>query len=434
MKGILTVINKSVSCLKMSLCLLGVVSAGYLVGGTGSRSVAQAAGTNVVQSTNLPPAAKKQKKEEDPTVQLARLAKSYSDLDGWKQRARNIREGILRGAELLPPPVKCELKPIMHSRREHAGYTVENVAFESLPGFFVTGNLYRPLPQSDRHAGILFFNGHFEGSTNMNDSIGGGHTGQGRFYDEAQICCATLARMGAIVLNIDMPGWHECSQYPHYSENGGRKTVALQLWNSIRAVDFLCSLKEIDPKRIGATGASGGGSQTILLVAVDDRVAVSVPVVAVTCQPGGCNCECGMPIYKSDKHETNKADIAALAAPRPMLIISGHPHLMAGIEFPYIQNVYRLYPFNAECNVQHVETGGHNYCYIKRSLAYQFMANYLRLALEKVRNAQFEVDESFVVLEPQTNLKVFNAEHPRPPYAVKDPKDVEKLLQQAEKL
>jgi hypothetical protein len=380
------------------------------------------------------------KKCEDPYDQMNRFAKTYSDLEGWKQRAQSIREGMLRGAELLPPPAKCDLKPIMHSRREHAGYTVESVAFESLPGYFVTGNLYRPLPQLEHHAGILFFNGHFAGSTNMSDAIGGGHTGQGRFYDEAQICCATLARMGAIVLNIDMVGWGECHQYPHYDYAGGRKTLALQLWNSIRAVDFLCSLKEVDPKRLGATGASGGGVQTIFLVAVDDRVAVSVPVVGVHCTPGGCNCECSMPIYKSDQHETNPPEVAALAAPRPMLIISDFPDLMPAVEFPYILNVYRLYDpekkmvYGIERYVQHVETGGHNYSYIKRSQAYQFLSQWLQLSLKNVLNAQKEVDESFVVIEPEANLQVFNKDHPRPEHALKDlgqykcSKEVEKFL------
>jgi hypothetical protein len=229
--------------------------------------------------------------------QLDKFGRSYSGLEGWKKRAGGIREGILRGAGLSPPPGRCDLKAIVRGRRKHDGYTVENAAFESLPGFFVTGNLYRPAPEADpqRRAAILCPHGHF-------DTPDGG----GRFRPDMQKRCATLARMGAVVFSYDMVGWGESRQYPHK----GDKTLALQLWNGIRAVDFLVSLKEVDPGRIGVTGASGGGTQTFLLTAVDDRIAVSVPVVMVAAHFfGGCTCESGMPIHKSDRH--SKCDFTA---------------------------------------------------------------------------------------------------------------------------
>ena len=79
--------------------------------------------------------------EEQAKEQLARFASTYSNQAEWQQRAQRIREGILRGAELSPLPKKCPLNPIVHSKREYQGYSVENVAFESLPGVFVTGSL-----------------------------------------------------------------------------------------------------------------------------------------------------------------------------------------------------------------------------------------------------------------------------------------------------
>lgn len=341
--------------------------------------------------------------EPEGKAQLQQFSKTYSNLTEWQSRAENIRQGILKGANLSPMPQPCQLNPIIHSKRVFDGYSVENVAFESMPGFYVTGNLYKPTNAEKTWAGVLCPHGHFQKDGDY-----------GRYRPDMQKRCAILAKTGAVVLAYDMVGWGESTQYSHSHP----QVLRLQLYNSIRAVDFLTSLENVDPARIGVTGASGGGTQTFLLTAVDDRIAVSVPTVMVSAHFfGGCLCESGMPIHHSDSHQTNNAEIAALAAPRPQLIISDGKDWTKNtpdVEYPYIRNVYKLY--NAENNVEnlHLKNEGHDYGPSKRVGAYKFLAKHLNLDISSVTSPDGTIDESAVVIQQPDTLKVFTATHPRP--------------------
>ncbi len=357
--------------------------------------------------------------EEAARDQLLEFARTYTTLAEWDTRARRIRKGILVGVGLLYPPDKFALNPVVHSKRVHGDYTVENVAFESLPGFFVTGNLYRPLSGQEPFAGILCPHGHFKQPN-----------GGGRFRPDHQIRCATLARMGAVVFSYDMVGWGDSTQTTHDYPN----VLALQLWNSIRSVDFLLSFEEVNPERIGVTGASGGGTQTFLLTSVDDRISVSVPVVMVSAHFfGGCECESGLPIHRSRFHATNNAEIAALAAPRPQLLISCGKDWTKNtpeVEFPYIQNVYRLYGVQDRVQNIHLVEEDHDYGPSKRAAAYRFLAKHLGLSLERIFKPECNgrVDESSVVIEEQEVMRVFNKEHPRPAHALKSDEAISAAL------
>jgi len=353
--------------------------------------------------------------EEQGREQLARFSQSWHTRAEWEARAKNIRESILREAHLTPLPARCDLKPIIWGKRQCKGYTIENVAFESLPGFFVTGNLYRPAAGKGPFAGVLCPHGHFV---------------RGRVIPQTQIRSAMLARMGAVVFAYDMVGYTDSTQAKHDDAN----VLTLQLWDSIRALDFLTSLLDVDAKRLGCTGESGGGTQTFLLGAVDDRLAVSAPVVMVSAHFfGGCKCESGLPIHHSDRHDTDNAEIAALFAPKPMLIVSDGKDWtknVTQVEFPYIRSVYKIYHAEDRVENVHLASEGHDYGPSKREAMYRFMAKHLGLNLKAVTTPDGKIDEADTTVD-EGSLAVFDAEHPRPAYALKDGAAIAEALERS---
>lgn len=347
--------------------------------------------------------------ESEAREKLATFAASYDNLPEWQKRAAEIKHGILKGSGLDPLPSQTPLHPIFGDERQHEeGFTVTNVAFESLPGFFVTGNLYRPLNPAPgaKHPGILVAHGH------------GATTGV-RFDESYQTFCQMMARIGAVVLVYDMVGYGESTQFEHQTDI----TLGLQLWNSMRAVDFMTSLAEVDPMRIGITGQSGGGTQTILLAATDDRVAASAPVTMVSAHFfGGCACESGMPIHCQADYETNNAEIAALAAPRPLLIVSVGNDWTKNtpqVEFRYIRGVYALFGQRPNAKNYHFPEQQHDFGPSKRAAVYAFFADEFALDTSPIKNTSGLFRENAVVIEPRETMLVFDDAHPRPEYALK---------------
>ncbi|QJW90162.1 acetylxylan esterase [Spirosoma taeanense] len=352
--------------------------------------------------------------EAEGAQRLAETAQTYTNRADWEKRAALIRQGIREGMELPDRPDFAPLKPIRHSLRKLDGYTVENVAFESLPGVYVTGNLYSPLSMTGKRPVILCPHGHSA-------------TLEGRTLEQAQQRCATLARMGAMVFAYDMPGYGDSKQCDHKLA----KALKLQTLNSMRALDFLLSLPQADASRVGVTGESGGGTQTFLLTALDPRVTVAVPTVMVSAHFfGGCTCESGMPIHKRPTHETNNAEIAALAAPRPLLLISDGKDWTKNtpsVEFPFVQRVYGFY--GAENKVQnvHLPAEGHDYGPSKRAAAYRFLANHLKLDVSRAFVNDQPDESRNTILEPAA-LRVFTTDRPRPANAVMGDDNVMALL------
>lgn len=336
--------------------------------------------------------------EQQGAEKLAKVQASIHSLKDWKQHADSIRRQLKIGMDFEKFPARGPLNPKYRNKTELDGYSVQAVIFESTPGFYVTGNLYLPsgtIPARSL-AAIVCPHGHWDQPEDY-----------GRFRDDMQIRCAALARMGAAVFSLDMIGYGESQQIDHEYSKG----VAIQTWNVMRSIDFLQSLREVDPTRVAVTGASGGGTQTFLSTALDDRIKVSVPVVQVSAHFfGGCMCESGMPIHRTGDKVFSNAEIAALAAPLPMLIVSDGADWTKNtpnVEFPFAKRVYTLYGKADRVENAHFADEGHDYGKNKRRAVYQFLAKHLGVDINKITNNQGAIDESFVTIVPRKTLEYF---------------------------
>ena len=337
--------------------------------------------------------------EAEAKEKMDGFARQWSDKNSWERRAAEIRNNIMGGMKLNQmPKISGQFNPIIRHHREMDGYSVENIAIESFPGFYITGNLYRPAKKQDKYAAII--NPH-------------GHGVDKRFGEETQKRCAVLAKMGAIVFTYDMIGTGECMQVNH------KMPIALviQTFNSRRVLEYLLSLPDVDRDRIAMTGYSGGGTQTFILSAVDERIKVAAPVVQVSAHFfGGCVCESGMPIHKHGQFQTNNVEIAALFAPKPLLIVSDGGDWTKNtpsVEYPYIQKVYAAYHAEDRVANAHFANEGHDYGYSKRAAVYKFFTPYLKLD-DKGISTKEGYKEDFVTILKKEELFVFDSNTPPP--------------------
>jgi hypothetical protein len=385
------------------------------------------------------------------------VAKSKGD---WEKRAQEVRRRIMVAEGIWPEPEKTPLNAVLHGQIDRGDYTVEKVFFESVPGFFVTGNLYRPKNKSGKTPGVLFAHGHWNdgrfidvGRQAVRKEI---VIGSERFEEGGrsllQAMPVQLARMGCVCFHYDMIGYADSQQLSfelghrfakqrpemNSADNWGlfspqaeanlQSIMGLQTWNSVRALDFLLSLPEIDSSRIAITGASGGGTQTLLLSGIDPRITLSFPAVMTsTAMQGGCTCENASCLRVG----TGNVEFAALFAPKPqgMTAANDWTKEMATKGFPELQALYTLVdPANSKPLLRQRREGdddgpkrpvnlelvnnihfNHNYNYVNRAAFFAFLNKHFKLGLEEP-----VVEEDYKRLTRE-EMTVWDDSHPKPP-------------------
>ncbi len=325
--------------------------------------------------------------------------REVSSPEAWETRAASMRQQVLVATGLWPMPTKHPLHPVVHGLVERDDYTVEKVSFESFPGHYVSGSLYRPknIKRGQKIPGILCPHGHWtngryhdhgdkfakELETGAEEFPSGRHPLQAR--------CVQLARMGCVVFHYDMVGYADSIQLDHRKssmpENGlfsvtaelrQQNLMGIQTFNSIRALDFLEGLPGIDHDRIGVTGASGGGTQTFVLGSIDDRPDLLFPAVMVsTAMQGGCVCENANYLRVG----AGNIDLAALAAPRP-LGITGADDWTVEIETkgkPQLKQLYSMLGKRDHFDVFPFLNFEHNFNAVSRQAMYGFVNKHFQL-------------------------------------------------------
>ena len=368
-------------------------------------------------------------------------------VEEWNQRAERVRRQMRVALGLWPMPTRTPLNAVIHGKIDRENYTVQKVYFESYPGFYVTGNLYRPKGAPGKRPGVLSPHGHWAngrffdcGRDDVRKEI---IQGAERFEEGGrsplQSRCVQLARMGCIVFHYDMIGYADSQQisrdvahgfskqrpemstvedwglYSPQAESHLQSVMGLQTWNSIRSLDFLLSLPDVDAERIGVTGASGGGTQTFILAAIDPRPTVAFPAVMVsTAMQGGCTCEnaCLLRIG------TGNVEFAALFAPKPLGMTAADDWTkeMTTKGFPELQKLYQMLArrtsggLGSPQNVmlKSLTHFGHNYNYVSRAAMYPWFNKHLKLGWQEPI-----VEEDYNRLTKE-EMSVWDQQHPQP--------------------
>lgn len=303
-----------------------------------------------------------------------------SDINAWKRRRIEVEKAFRRsmGLEMLPP--RTPLQPRVLARHAFDGYFVDNVIFESRPGFPVTANLYHPIsPIQAKYPAVLSPIGHFLSA--------------GKTAIDVQMRCIQLARLGFIVLAYDAIGQGERMFVGNIHHDAGYALLPLgetiagwMVWDSMRALDYLLTLDDVDRERIGMTGNSGGGLNTLFTAALDDRVHAAV-IVGFTFEfnnwikYGGAHCTCTH--LPGVFNAMDWFEIAGLIEPRAVMMIQGSADSIFPISGArrsgrYVEQIYKLADVPEQAKFVELLHQPHAYSRPFRETMYGWMTDHLQ--------------------------------------------------------
>jgi len=302
--------------------------------------------------------------------QVQRISESslaeIKTLSDWQSRRDKYRQQLFEMLGLDPLPERTPLEAVVTGKTDHEQFTVEKIQFQSRPGLYVTGNLYVPKGSQQKFPTVLYVCGH---GNVVKDGVSYGSKAQYQHHG------AWFARHGYVCLTIDTLQLGEIRGLHHGTSREnmwwwmclGYTPAGVEAWNCIRSLDYLQSRPEVDGERIGVTGRSGGGAYSWWIAALDERIAAAVPVAGITdlenhvvdgCIEGHCDC-----MYMTNTYQWDYAQVAALVAPRPLLIANTDKDGIFPLEgiqriHQQVRKIYRLYGAENKLGLQ-ISEGPH---------------------------------------------------------------------------
>lgn len=331
--------------------------------------------------------------EAEGKMMLDWLSSLYHNKEQWEARRDTLRREVRQRLELDKFLDSCVVtkdkkgnlvRPVILSKiRKHDGYTTQNICIELTPGQHLFGTIYASLKKG-KHALIVCPDGHWPY----------------RYRKDEQQRLGTLARMGAVCVDFDLYGWGE-SEKEVGDHHSSRAHVYQAACGYILLDWMLKNRKDIDTERVGVMGGSGGGTHTVMLSLLDERVTASAPVVHLASHfDGGCPCESGMPVQLS-AGGTCEPELAAVIAPKPMLVVSDGGDWTSSVptlEFPYLQRIYGFYGAQDKVRNVHLPNERHDFRENKRKAVYDFFIDVFGLDRSML-------DESKIEIESEETLK-----------------------------
>ena len=341
--------------------------------------------------------------EQEGKMMLDYLSSLYHNKAEWEARRDTLRREVRQRLELDAFLDSCVLlkdkrgnivrdkqgrpeRPVTLSKiRKHDGYTTQNICIELTPGQHLFGTIYASTKKG-KHALIVCPDGHWPM----------------RYRKDEQQRLGTLARMGAVCVDFDLYGWGESEKEVGAEAHHTSRAHVYQAACGYVLLDWMLkNHRDIDPQRVGVMGGSGGGTHTVLLSLLDDRVTASAPVVHLASHfDGGCPCESGKPVQLS-AGGTCEPELAATMAPKPMLIVSDGGDWTSSVptlEFPYLQRIYGFYDARQQVRNVHLPSERHDFNRNKRQAVYDFFIDVFHLDRSML-------DEDKVTIEPDEALK-----------------------------
>ena len=324
--------------------------------------------------------------EDEGRMMLDYLSSLYKNKEEWELRRDSLRREVRQRLELDAFLDSCILgKPLLSKIRKHDGYTTQNICIELTPGQHLFGTVYASAKKG-KHALIVCPDGHWPM----------------RYRQDEQQRLGTLARMGAVCVDFDLYGWGESEKEVGAEAHHTSRAHVYQAACGYVLLDYMLkNRKDIDPERVGVMGGSGGGTHTVLLSLLDERVTASAPVVHLASHfDGGCPCESGKPVQLAGGG-TCEPELAAIMAPKPMLVVSDGGDWTSSVptlEFPFLQRIYGFYDAKDKVRNVHLPNERHDFNENKRQAVYDFFIDVFGLDRSML-------DESKVTIEPDEMLK-----------------------------